>query len=46
MTSLEQPSVAEFSGEKAWPNVYENGLKYVLVIWFDWVLTVKIWAHF
>ena len=27
VTSLEQLSLAEFSGESAWPKVYENGLK-------------------
>ena len=46
VTSLEQLSVAEFSGEKARPKVYENGHKNVLVIWLDLVSNVEIWAHF
>ena len=46
MTSLEQLSVAEFSGELARPKAYENGHKNVLAIWLDLVLNVKICAHF
>jgi len=46
VTSLEQLSVAEFSGEQASPKVYENGHKNVLAIWFDLVSNVKLWAHF
>ena len=46
VTSLEQLSIAEFSGEKARPKVCENGQKNVLVIWLDLVLNVQIWAHF
>ena len=42
VTSLEHLSVAEFSGEKARPKIYENGHKNVL----DLVLNVKIWAPF
>ena len=41
VTSLEQLSLAEFSGEKARPKVYENGLKNVLAIWLDLELKVK-----
>ena len=41
VTSLEQLSVAEFSGEYARPKVYENGLKNVLLIWLDLELKVK-----
>ena len=41
MTSLEQLSLAEFSGEYTRPKVYENGRKYVLDIWLDLVLKVK-----
>ena len=41
MTSLEQLSVAEFSGEQTRPKVYENGHKKVLGIWLDLVLRVK-----
>ena len=41
MTSLEQLSVAEFSGEYARPKVYENGLKNVLAIWLDLEFKVK-----
>ena len=37
VTSLEQLSVAEFSGEYANPKVYENGHKNVLAIWFHLV---------
>ena len=33
VTSLEQLSVAEFSGEYAMPKDYENGHKNVPVIW-------------
>ena len=46
VTSLEQLSVAEFSGDLARPKVYENGHKNVLVIWLDLVSNIKIWAHF
>ena len=46
VTSLEQLSVAEFSGEKARLKVYENGRKNVLVIWLDLVSKVKIWRFF
>ena len=46
MTSLEQLNVAEFSGEEARPKVYENSHRNVLAIWLDFVLNVKIWAHF
>ena len=46
VTSLEQLSVAEFSGEKARPKVYENCQKNVPMIWLDLVSIVKIWAHF
>ena len=46
VTSLEQLSVAEFSGEQARPKVYKNGHKNVLVIWLDLVLSIKIWVHF
>ena len=35
MTSFEQLSLAEFSGEKVRPKVYENGHKNVLGIWID-----------
>ena len=35
VTSLEQLSVAEFSGKQARPKAYENGLKNVLAIWLD-----------
>ena len=41
VTSHEQLTVAEFSGEQTRPNVNENGLKKVLSIWFDLVLKVK-----
>ena len=41
MTSLEQLSVDEFSGEQTRPQVYENGHKKVLGIWLDLVLKVK-----
>ena len=46
VTSLEQLSVAEVSGDLARPKVYENGHKNVLVIWLDLVSNIKIWAHF
>jgi hypothetical protein len=45
VTSLEQLSLAEFSGEEARPKVYENDHKNALVIWLDLVLNIKIWAH-
>ena len=41
VTSLEQLSLAEFSGEETRTKVYENGLKKVLGNWFDLVLKVK-----
>ena len=41
VTSLEQLSLAEFSGESTRPKVYENGHKKVLGIWLDLVLKVK-----
>ena len=41
MTSLEQLSAAEFSGEQARPKAYEDGLKNVLSIWLDLELKVK-----
>jgi hypothetical protein len=40
-TSIEQLSLAEFSGELVRPRFYENGSKDVLRIWFDLVLKVK-----
>ena len=40
MTSLEQLSFAEFSGELIRPKVYENGPKNVLGIWFLILITV------
>ena len=46
VTSLKQLSLAEFSGEKTRPNVYENGHNYDFGVYFDLVLKVKIWAHF
>ena len=46
VTSLEQLSLAEFSGEQARPKVYENDHKNVQGIWFDLVSKVKIWTHF
>ena len=46
VTSLEQLSVAEFSGEYTSSKVYENGHKNVLAIWLDLLSNVKIWAHF
>ena len=42
VTTLEQLSVAEFSGEYTRPKVYENGHEYVLAIWLDLVLNIKI----
>ena len=42
VTSLEQLSVAEFSGERL--KVYENGIKNA--IWLYLVSKVKIWEHF
>ena len=41
VTSLEQLSLAEFSGELARPNVYENSNKNVLGIWIDLKWKVK-----
>ena len=41
VTSIEQLSLAEFSGEYTRPNVYENGHKNVQGIWLDLVLKVK-----
>ena len=41
MTSLEQLSLAEFSGEYARSKVYENDHKNVLGIWLDLVSNVK-----
>ena len=41
MTSLDQLSVAEFSGEQTNSKVYEKGHEKVLGIWFDLVLKVK-----
>ena len=41
VTSLEQLSVAEFSGEQARPKVYENEHKNVPGIWFDSVTRSK-----
>ena len=46
VTSLEQLSVAEFSGEEATPEFYENRHKNVLAFWLDLVLNNKIWANF
>ena len=46
VTSLEQLSVAEFSGESARPMVYEKCHKNVLPIWLDLVSNIKNWAHF
>ena len=46
MTSLEQLSVAEFSGEEARPKVYENSHKNDLAIWLDLFSNVKILVHF
>ena len=42
VTSLEQLNVAEFSGELARLNIYENGDKNVLAIWLDLVSNVKL----
>ena len=42
VTSLEQLSVADFSGEKARPKVKENDHKNVPRIWFNSVMKVKI----
>ena len=41
MTSLEQLSLAEFSGEYARSKVYENDHKNVVGIWLDLVSNVK-----
>jgi hypothetical protein len=41
VTSLEQLSLAEFSGEEVRPKVYENGHKNVLGIWIDLEWKVK-----
>ena len=41
VTSLEQLSVAEFSGEQVRPMFYEKGHKKVLGIWFYLLLRVK-----
>ena len=41
MTSLEELSLAEFSGEYARSKVYENDHKNVLGIWLDLVSNVK-----
>jgi hypothetical protein len=41
VTSLEQLSLAEFSGEYARSKVYENDHKNVLGIWLDLVWNVK-----
>ena len=46
MTSLEQLSIAEFSGEQARLKVYKNGHRNVLAIWLDLVSNIKIWAQF
>ena len=46
VTSLEQLSLAEFSGEYAGPKVYEKDHKSVLGIWIKWDLKVKIWVLF
>jgi hypothetical protein len=40
VTSLEQLSVADFSGEQARPKVYENVHKNVLAIWLVLVSNV------
>ena len=42
VTSLNQLSVAEFSGEQARLKVYKNGHKNVIAIWLDLVSNVKI----
>ena len=41
MTSLEQLSLAEFSGEYVRSKVYENDHKNVLGVWLDLVSNVK-----
>ena len=41
MTSLEQLSLAEFSGEYARSKVYENDHKNVLGVWRDLISNVK-----
>ena len=41
VTSLEQLSLAEFSGEQTRSKVYENSHKKVLGIWLDLILKVK-----
>ena len=41
MTSLEQLSVTELSGDLTSPKVYENGHKKFLGIWFDLVFDAK-----
>ena len=46
VTSLEQLSVAEFSGEQARLKVYKNGHKNVLAIWLDLVSNIKIRVQF
>ena len=46
MTSREQLSVAEFSGEQARPKVYKNVHENVLAIWLDLVLNIKIFVQF
>ena len=46
VTSLQQVSVAEFSGEQARLKVYKNGHKNVLAIQLDLVSNIKIWAQF
>jgi hypothetical protein len=46
VTSLEQLSIAEFSGEQARLKVYKNGHRNVLAIWLDLVSNIKIWAQF
>ena len=46
VTSLEQLSLAEFSGEYARPKVCEIGHKNVLGIWINLVPKVIIWTHF
>ena len=47
VTSLEQLSLAEFSGEYARSKVYENDHKNVLGIWLDLVSNAKYFqSHF
>jgi hypothetical protein len=46
VTSLEQLSVTEFSGEQARLKVYKNGHNFFLAIWLDLVSNVKIWEQF